>query len=206
MKDTVQLDYPSPRTSCYTSPNLKSSRVSKRKAIPFRSVKTLANKDDKFVEGIVNLDVYSIYMKNPQNLLPSSTKVKCFSSITPVTLVGFESTNTSTFNADEYKNTKGAPDVVWKKGSMLKISPDVEDYNKLTFEEIRIASTLRLLPSQYLDIKSTILTQVKKRGPFKKRDAKSWFKIDVNKTAILYDWFKGLGWIPSDEDWEKSKN
>lgn len=63
----------------------------------------------------------------------------------------------------------------------MNIPLDSEMYDDLTFEEIQIASILRVLPSQYLHIKETMLTQVLKRGPFKKRDAKSWFKIDVNK-------------------------
>lgn len=70
-------------------------------------------------------------------------------------------------------------------GGVLDISPDEDMYDQLTPEEIRISSTLRVLPLQYLHIKETILTQVHKRGPFKKRDAKSWFRIDVNKVSIV---------------------
>jgi hypothetical protein len=51
-------------------------------------------------------------------------------------------------------------------------------------------------------MKQVILNAAEKRGPFKKRDAKSWFSVDVNKTAVLFDWFRALGWIPSDENWE----
>ena len=54
-------------------------------------------------------------------------------------------------------------------------------YNLLTPEELILISTLRVLPAQYMHIKETMLGQLVKRGPFKKRDAKSWFRIDVNK-------------------------
>ncbi len=64
---------------------------------------------------------------------------------------------------------------------MLQISPNEEKYSDLTPEEIKTCSILRMSPCQYLGMKETILTQVEKRGPFKKRDAKSWFRIDVNK-------------------------
>ena len=66
-------------------------------------------------------------------------------------------------------------------GGLLNIPCDTVGYDLLTTEEIGICSTLRILPDQYLHIKETILLQVAKRGPFKKRDAKSWFRIDVNK-------------------------
>jgi hypothetical protein len=85
-----------------------------------------------------------------------------------------------------YNDTKGAPQVLWKKGGMLRIPQDTEGYNNLTFEEIGICSTLRILPLQYLHIKETILGNVLKlKGPFKKRDAKSWFRIDVNKVSLF---------------------
>jgi hypothetical protein len=64
------------------------------------------------------------------------------------------------------------------------IPRDAPGYDKLTAEEVTICSTLRILPDQYLHIKETILVQVEKRGPFKKRDAKSWFRIDVNKVVL----------------------
>ena len=85
----------------------------------------------------------------------------------------------------------------------MTIPPTVPFYDQLTAEEIRTCSTLRVLPDQYLHIKQTILSAAEVRGPFKKRDAKSWFRIDVNKTAVLFDWFRSLGWIPSDEEWER---
>ncbi|XJO74091.1 hypothetical protein BDV3_003314 [Batrachochytrium dendrobatidis] len=102
-----------------------------------------------------------------------------------------------------FNDTSKAPPVFWKKGGMLYIPDTTPGFSLLTPEEVAICSTLRILPDQYMHIKEVILTQVERRGPFKKRDAKSWFRIDVNKTAIIYDWFRALGWIPSDEVWER---
>ena len=76
---------------------------------------------------------------------------------------------------------------------------------KCTAEEIITCGILRIYPIQYLHIKDVMLRQVLK-GPYKKRDAQTWFRIDVNKTNRLYDWFSALCWIPSQEEWhEKSQ-
>ncbi|KAJ3268173.1 hypothetical protein HDV01_003356 [Terramyces sp. JEL0728] len=179
-----QYEYPSPKESCPPTPRLAEYKVSKRKSTPSRSLSHINSTDEKYLQGIVTLDVYSVYRDNPQMLLNRAEKKEL------------------PFDLANFKNTRGAPEVVWKKGGVLDISPDEDMYDQLTPEEIRISSTLRVLPLQYLHIKETILTQVHKRGPFKKRDAKSWFRID---TAILFDWFKALGWIPSDDEWEKKK-
>jgi hypothetical protein len=47
--------------------------------------------------GIVQLDVYSQYIVNPKSLLPTRPK--------PIE-----------FSINDYNNTKGAPQVAWKKG------------------------------------------------------------------------------------------
>lgn len=126
------------------------------------------------------------------------------------------------FDMTPYMETAGAPQVLWKKGmscfdsclfnrftqsiyykgGCLPVSRDAPGYDLCTEEEIRTCSTLRISPAQYLHMKQVILNAAEKRGPFKKRDAKSWFAVDVNKTAVLFDWFRALGWIPTDENWE----
>lgn len=92
----------------------------------------------------------------------------------------------------------------------LSLSPDLESYDDLTSEEITTCSTLRIYPAQYSNIKRTLLQAVASYGPFRKREAQTWFRIDVNKVlllssqiCIIYDWFKALGWIPHFEDWQK---
>ncbi|KAJ3042157.1 hypothetical protein HDV00_008043 [Rhizophlyctis rosea] len=103
-----------------------------------------------------------------------------------------------------FRNTKGVQPVVWKKSASLTIPPTSPGYDLLTPEELRTCSTLRMMPSQYLTVKETLLGAVW-RGPLKKREAKRWFRIDVNKTAVLYDWFKALGWIPGEEEWAEHR-
>ena len=84
----------------------------------------------------------------------------------------------------------------------LNIPTDSPGYEELTPEEIKVCSTLRFLPSVYLHMKKSMLTAVYTFGPYKKRDAQLWFRVDVNKTSQVYDWFRGLGWIPkTDEEW-----
>ena len=100
-----------------------------------------------------------------------------------------------------FKYTKGAPTVQWK-GSPLDVPKDAEGYEDLTREEIQTCRILRILPAQYMHIKQVMLQQILK-SHFKKRDAQAWFRIDVNKTNRLYDWFCSLGWIPEREEWEE---
>lgn len=66
------------------------------------------------------------------------------------------------------------------KGQPLVISPSLARYNELTPEEVQVCTTMRVVPDQYLYIKD-IMLRAAVRGSFKKRDAQSWFKIDVNK-------------------------
>ncbi len=82
----------------------------------------------------------------------------------------------------------------------LHLQSTFPGYSELTSEEIKVCETLRLYPESYLHIKRSLLTAVFTFGPFKKRDAQLWFRIDVNKTSLVYEWFKRLGWIPSDEE------
>lgn len=81
---------------------------------------------------------------------------------------------------DKFKVTTGVSNVTWK-GSNLDIPESTECYQDVTKEELMTCKILRIFPAQYLHIKETMLKQVMK-GPFKKRDAQAWFRIDVNKT------------------------
>ncbi|KAJ1565331.1 Transcriptional adapter ada2 [Nowakowskiella sp. JEL0078] len=95
---------------------------------------------------------------------------------------------------EDYKDTKGAIPPVWKVGLPLQLNKSQAP--SLTKDEVLTCRILRLSPELYLHIKETLLSAVIVRGPYKKRDAQGWFRIDVNKTNKLYDWFKSLGWIP----------
>ena len=80
--------------------------------------------------------------------------------------------------------------------------PDrVPHYHDLTPEELRTCATMRMYPAQYLHVKKTMISAVHHRDFFNKRDAQFWFRMDVNKTCMLYDWFKACGWIPSKQNW-----
>ena len=66
------------------------------------------------------------------------------------------------------------------------INPNMPEFDDLTPEEVKTCANLRILPSQYLEIKRTLLTAVNVYGPFKKREAQTWFRIDVNKVLYLF--------------------
>jgi len=83
-------------------------------------------------------------------------------------------------NMAKFKVTSGVANVTWK-GTTLDIPDTCEFYDDITKEELMTCKILRIFPAQYLHIKETMLKQVMK-GPFKKRDAQAWFRIDVNKT------------------------
>ncbi|KAJ3204038.1 Transcriptional adapter ada2 [Dinochytrium kinnereticum] len=101
------------------------------------------------------------------------------------------------------KCDEGAPAMIWK-GTPLTIPSTVQRYRECNAEEIETCSTLRMLPVQYLEIKETLLATIVVRGPYKKRDAQGWFRIDVNKTNKLYDWFHACGWIRvATLEWER---
>ncbi|KAJ3329762.1 Transcriptional adapter ada2 [Blyttiomyces sp. JEL0837] len=96
-----------------------------------------------------------------------------------------------------------SPVMVWK-GQPLVIPENAPRRNECNPQEIATCETLRIMPSQYLEIKETLLATVVVRGPYKKRDAQGWFRIDVNKTNKLYDWFVAVGWIDiATAEWEK---
>jgi hypothetical protein len=139
--------------------------MQRRKQTPKRAITPPLDVADKINQRIVSLDVYSTFHKNPKLLLGVKRKLM---------------------------DTRGAPNVSWKgalanpAGSQpLILTPDLTDYQALTPEEIQTCSTLRIYPSQYLNIKQTMLNAVS-AGPFKKREAQTWFRIDVNKVGRIY--------------------
>jgi len=215
-------DHLNPSFSSESSQDLSSRHASKKRKSPPQKAIAAFPKDPSTI-GIVQLDVYNLYLLDPKSLVLRPSKIRKPAVVlpTPDTIdEAYISNDKRTisapvaidFDMSPYKITDGASAVLWKKGkinlltllgSCLAISADAPGYNQLTEEEIKTCSTLRMMPDQYLHIKQTILSAAETRGPFKKRDAKSWFRIDVNKTAVLFDWFRSLGWIPSDDEWEK---
>ncbi|KAJ3130550.1 Transcriptional adapter ada2, partial [Irineochytrium annulatum] len=100
-------------------------------------------------------------------------------------------------------HTSTIPEVVWR-GAPLTITATASRVGDLCAEERTVCETLRMMPAQYLEVKECLLANVVVRGPFKKRDAQGWFRIDVNKTNKLYDWFFAVGWIKAATvEWER---
>lgn len=72
-------------------------------------------------------------------------------------------------------------------------APDVE---LLSPEEQMLCSQLRILPKPYLAIKETLFRELlRSGGVLKKRTARELIKIDVNKTARIYEFFQSQRWI-----------
>lgn len=68
-------------------------------------------------------------------------------------------------------------------------------YEKLTDEEKQLCSTLRLVPTAYMDYKTILLTENTRTGYLRLADARRLIKIDVNKTRQLYDFLLKFGFI-----------
>lgn len=70
------------------------------------------------------------------------------------------------------------------------------DVELLSPEEQMLCSQLRILPKPYLAIKETLFRELlKSGGVLKKRTARELIKIDVNKTARIYEFFRSQRWI-----------
>ncbi|KAJ3406826.1 hypothetical protein HDV05_005824 [Chytridiales sp. JEL 0842] len=103
-----------------------------------------------------------------------------------------------------YRNTTDAPLLTWPKGGPMTFNPDTPRMDDVTKEELVLCKTLRLFPAQYIQIKEAVIGATYTHPPFRKKELRMWFPIDVNKLNKLYDWFLALGWIPeADEGWEE---
>ncbi|KAJ3401794.1 Transcriptional adapter ada2 [Chytriomyces hyalinus] len=105
-----------------------------------------------------------------------------------------------------YKETKNATMVSWMKGGPLTFGTDTKCLDMLTAEEVLVCRTLRLYPEQYIHIKHSVIAGTYTRPPFKKKELRKWFPIDVNKLNKLYDWFLELSWIPRCESEWRQRN
>lgn len=69
------------------------------------------------------------------------------------------------------------------------------DFELLSPEEKQLCSTLRILPKPYMAIKSQLMKEaLKNNGVLKKKDARLFLKIDVNKASKIYEFFVQMGW------------
>jgi transcriptional adapter 2-alpha len=66
----------------------------------------------------------------------------------------------------------------------------LENNKDLQHPELVVCSKLRLPAEKYIYFKSTILKRVRRIGAcISKKEAKKLFRMDVNKTGKLYDWW-----------------
>lgn len=69
------------------------------------------------------------------------------------------------------------------------------DFDLLSPEEKQLCSTLRILPKPYIAIKNQLMKEaIKNNGLLKKKDARLFLKIDVNKASKIYEFFVQMGW------------
>lgn len=69
------------------------------------------------------------------------------------------------------------------------------DFELLSPEEKQLCSTLRMLPKPYLAIKNQLMKEaIRGNGMLKKKEARQFLKIDVNKASKIYEFFVQMGW------------
>lgn len=69
------------------------------------------------------------------------------------------------------------------------------DFELLSPEEKQLCLTLRILPKPYLAIKNQLMREaIRVNGVLKKKDARLFLKIDVNKASKIYEFFVQMGW------------
>jgi SWIRM domain len=82
-----------------------------------------------------------------------------------------------------------------KPANPLNIS-NAADLHLLSVSEQAICSQLRILPKSYLVIKETLFRELLRTGgTLRKRQARELIKIDVNKTARIFEFFQQQGWL-----------
>ena len=67
--------------------------------------------------------------------------------------------------------------------------------NLLSEEEIKLCSTLRLLPQQYLIIKNLLVTESARAGFLDRTTATQILQVDVHKVGSIYDFFVQHDWV-----------
>lgn len=102
-----------------SSPRICVEILKSRKSEPHRSIRTLGS-DDRTVQKIIKLDVYSLFLHNPKLLLQAVSSpiilAKPMPAVLSVTkpLPHLQDFATAHYNIEEYQNTQGAPPVAWK--------------------------------------------------------------------------------------------
>ncbi len=71
----------------------------------------------------------------------------------------------------------------------MVITRETPGYDELSPEELKTCCTLRMMPTQYIHVKKTMISAVYHRDFFNKRDAQVWFRMDVNKASFIFIFF-----------------
>ena len=144
------------------------TRTKKRKlSIPNPSITSSLSSNEKASFKIIQLDVFSVFIRAPQNLLFTNNKyTKPIKELVVDAPVGYHNVRnktgrfTSESKVNTSKETKEHPTVTWKKGiidwslgSPIVIPKTTEFYDLLSDEEIKTCEILRIYPTQYLKIK-----------------------------------------------------
>ncbi|XP_014361681.2 transcriptional adapter 2A [Papilio machaon] len=103
----------------------------------------------------------------------------------------FESQSQSPIKSKQY----GIKDKKMKRMSMPLDIIGLPCCHLLIDSEKTLCSNLRLLPTNYLDIKSQLISENNKLGFLRLLDARRILKIDVNKTRKIYDYLMQEGFI-----------
>jgi hypothetical protein len=105
--------YPTPISTAQCSP----TRKHQRKTQPHRSLQKPKSKEERLDHGIIQLDVFSLYLSDPKRLLsqrqqcrPKTPKLAIFKGQKPV----FEPAADYHVDLSHYRNTTGASLVQWK--------------------------------------------------------------------------------------------
>lgn len=92
-------------------------------------------------------------------------------------------------------NNCGSSAITQRKSAPPLAIKGLPGYEKLTSDERELCSTIRVIPTSYLDFKHLLITENKKCGSLRLAQARVLLKIDVNKTRKIYDFLVEEGYI-----------
>ena len=78
----------------------------------------------------------------------------------------------------------------------IKLPPDTPDLHLLTAEERELCAVLNFRPKAYLAIKDALLREATKAGgQLRRKSVREVCRVDVQKSARLWDFFVRSGWV-----------
>lgn len=82
-----------------------------------------------------------------------------------------------------------------KKAAPIEIHAGMQDFNKLSEDEVQLCSVLRLVPKDFIRFKQMLISENEKNGCVKLAKARPLLKIDVNKTKLIHEYLEKEGLI-----------